>query len=71
LILCGGSDVAFQSKVAKELGYLIRAHLSRMPGAVKEDVSLDPADIRVLGPPAIVLHTDRFPNLIQQPWLAR
>jgi hypothetical protein len=36
---------------------------------MKVDVPLDPVDVRLLGPDAVVLEPDRIPHLVQKPGL--
>ena len=66
LILRRGRDLAFQSQVAEELRNFLRTHLRRMTLIVKEDEPTNPANVGILGLGAVVLHANRFANLIQQ-----
>src|SRR5262245_16191973 len=45
---------------------LLLAHLQGMALAMEQDIALDPADIRLLRPYAVVPHPDHLPNLVEQ-----
>jgi len=71
LILRRSGNVGFESKVAEKLSNLVHAHFGRMTLTVKENVTSNPANVGILGLRAIVFHTDRFANLVQQLGLVR
>jgi hypothetical protein len=70
LILRGSRDVGFKCKVAEKLSNLVGTHLGRVTFTMKQDVTSNPANVGVLGPWAVVFHTDGLPDLIQQSRLA-
>jgi hypothetical protein len=63
--LRGSGNVGFECKVAEKLSNLIGTHLGRVTFTMKQDVTSNPANVGVLGPWAVVFHTDGFTNLIQ------
>jgi hypothetical protein len=48
---------------------LVLAHLDRMPLVMEEDVPTYPADIRLLGPIAVVPGADGFAHQVEKSWL--
>ncbi len=54
-----------------EAGNVAFGEITRVPLAVKQNVAPNPADVRFLGPEAIVAQAHQLPDLIQQFRLAR
>jgi hypothetical protein len=53
----------------QERGDLGGAHLGRVALAVKEDVPLDPVDVRLLGSTAVVAGADGLAHAVEKPGL--
>src|SRR5436309_2529113 len=66
LVLGGRGDVTVHGERRQEPCDLRRAHLGRVPLAVKEDVSPDPADVCVLGAAAVVASADGVTDTVEQ-----
>ena len=66
LVLGGRGDVTVHGERRQEPCDLRRAHLGRVPLAVKEDVSPDPADVCVLGAAAVVASADGVTDAVEQ-----
>ena len=67
LVLRRGAHLRIDRERREEARKLLRAHLPGMPPAVKQDVMTDPADVRLLGPPAVVSSPDALANAIEEP----
>jgi len=66
LVLCRSGDVFLDSQVG-EIGFdLGSAHLGRVTHVVEVNVTLDPADVGLLGAIGIVFEADGITDLIQQ-----
>jgi len=59
-------DLFFAGQVRDECYKLWLSHVGRMPFVVKEDLTLDPFDVGLFGPKAVMLHSDHFAHLIKQ-----
>src|SRR3989442_14800096 len=66
LVLGGRGDVTVHGERRQEPCDLRRAHLGRVPLAVKEDVPPDPADVCVLGAAAVVASADGGPGTVEK-----
>jgi hypothetical protein len=66
LILGRRGHVPLAREMVQEGGHLRRAEVLRVTFPGKKDKSLDPVDIRLLGPVAVVLSADRISHLIEQ-----
>ena len=66
LVLRRGGNVVVHGQRGQKLRDLFGAHVGRMAFGVKEDVALDPADVRLLGPVAVMAGADRGANAIEQ-----
>jgi len=68
LILRRRTHLPLDGEPREEPRHLLDAELPRMALAVKQDVSPDPADVRLLGPPAHVPDPSLFAHSIEQTW---
>lgn len=66
LILCGSGDVLLDCKVSEKGFDLWRSHLGWVAHAVEKDVTLDPADVGLLGAVGIVSEAQGVADLIQE-----
>ena len=66
LVLRGGADAALHGKVGKELFDFRFAHLVGVADMVKEDVTLDPTDVRCFGAAAVMTHANGCLDSVQQ-----
>src|SRR6266566_8812118 len=62
-----GAHLRVDRERREEARELLRPHLPRMPPAVKQDVAPDPADVGLLGPPAVVPRPDALADAIAEP----
>ncbi len=67
LVLGGGGDVLVDRQVREEVHDLRLAHLQRVRFVVEEDEPLDPEDVGVLGPDAVMQAPGRLADLIEEP----
>src|SRR5207247_2762826 len=67
LVLRRRADLPFDSKPGQEPGDVFRPQVTRMTLTVKQDVSLDPADICLLCPAAEVTRPDLTADCVEQP----
>ena len=56
--------------MGQERPHLAGAHLARMALVVKQDKSLDPADVRLFRSVGQVLDSAGVGHLVEKPWLA-
>ncbi len=66
LILRGGSYSVTNGERRQEGRDFRRAHLGRMALAMEEDVALDPVDVRLFGPTAVVACTNRVTDPVEE-----
>jgi len=71
LFLRGRAHASLGRKIGEETLYVTPAKLSRVPHPVEPDVALDPVDIRLFRPPAVVTHENRRSDTVEQPRLTR
>ena len=69
LVLGGGRDLVVNGERRQERGDLGGAHLGRVALAVKDDVPLDPVDVRLLGSAAVVAGADGLAHAVEEPGL--
>lgn len=66
LVLRGSAHVLVRRQPGQEAVDLFSAHRCRMPFVVEEDEALDPLDVRLLRPAAVMTGTHRLMNLVHQ-----
>ena len=66
LVLRGRSHVAFHGQMGQDLAHLLCAHFVRMPFAMKEDETLNPIRVDLLGAQGIMLETDGLTDPIKE-----
>ena len=66
LVLRRRGDVPVHGQSSEESRHLSGPHLTRVTLAMKEDVALDPTDIRFLGSTAVMAGTDGVPHAIEE-----
>jgi hypothetical protein len=71
LILRGSGHLAFRGQMSQKLAHLLCAHFVRMPFAVKEDETLNPIQIDLLGAQGIMLEADGLTDPIKEFRLVR
>ena len=65
-MLCTGSDVAVRRQMGRKGGHSRRAHFIGVTLAMQRNVPLDPVQIGLLSPDAVVTHTYRVPHLFKK-----
>jgi hypothetical protein len=68
LILRGRRNVPSHRQVRQERRDVCGSQIGRMTLAVKYDVSADPMNVRLFGPPAVVPCADGSSHTIEQLW---
>jgi len=66
LVLGGGRDLVVDGERCQEGADFGGAHLGGVALAVKEDVTLNPMDVRLLGAPAIVAGADGIAHAVEK-----
>jgi hypothetical protein len=66
LILCRCAHLLVNRQRREKPSDLVLAYLQRLALAMEEDKPLDPTDLGLLCPDAVVSHRDRLPDLIEQ-----
>jgi len=62
---CSGGKGSLGRQIRQKPRHLRLTHLLRVTLAMKQDVALDPVDLGVLGPDAVVAHPNRLTHRVQ------